>query len=86
MKRDGFDPMPVNLAFGSPVTLNQMLDVFREYFDGLQVNYEGPRKGDIRDSESDPTKLKSITGDFVPTSLRDGLFATFDWYKKKHGF
>jgi UDP-glucose 4-epimerase len=86
MKKDGFDPMPVNLAFGSPVTLNEMLDVFREYFDGLQVNYEGPRKGDIRDSESDPTKLNIITGDFVPTTLRDGLFATFDWYKKKHGF
>jgi nucleoside-diphosphate-sugar epimerase len=50
------------------------------------VNYEEPRKGDIRDSESDPAKLNSIIGDFKPTTLREGLLATFDWYKKKHGF
>ena len=86
MKSKESDPMPVNLAFGSPVTLNQMLDVFREYFSDLQVNYEEPRKGDIRDSESDPAKLNSIIGDFKPTTLRDGLLATFDWFKKKHGF
>lgn len=86
MKSEEFDPMPVNLAFGSPVTLNQMLDIFREYFSDLKVNYEEPRKGDIRDSESDPTKLQSIIGDFRPTTLRDGLLATFDWYKKRHGF
>jgi UDP-glucose 4-epimerase len=86
MKSEESDPMPVNLAFGSPVTLNQMLDVFREYFSDLKVNYEEPRKGDIRDSESDPAKLNSIIGDFKPTTLREGLLATFDWYKKKHGF
>lgn len=86
MKSDKYDPMPVNLAFGSPVTLNQMLDVFHDYFEDLRVVYEEPRKGDIRDSESDPTKLNTVIGDFKPTSLRDGLYATFDWYKKKYGF
>jgi len=61
-----------------------MLDVFREYFSDLKVNYEEPRKGDIRDSESDPANLNSIIGDFKPTTLREGLLATFDWYKKKY--
>jgi UDP-glucose 4-epimerase len=86
MKKDGFDPMPVNLAFGSPVTLNQMLDVFREYFMDFRVNYEDPRKGDIRDSESDPSKLNSVIGEFTPTTLRDGLFETFNWYRERYSF
>lgn len=86
MNSKSTDPMPVNLAFGKPVTLNEILMIFNEYFEDLEVIYEEPRKGDIRDSESDPAKLNSIIGDFKPTTLRDGLFATFDWYKKKHGF
>lgn len=86
MKSEKSDPMPVNLAFGNPVTLNQVLEIFKEYFNDLDVKYVDIRKGDIRDSESDPTKLRSLIGDFKPTSLREGLFATFDWYKKQYGF
>ena len=78
--------LPINLAFGNPVTLNQMLEIFREYFPDLTVKYDSIRHGDIRDSESDPTKLRSVIGDFQATSLKDGLLSTFDWYKAKYGF
>lgn len=80
------EPLPTNLAFGVPVTLNGMLDIFKEYFPRLEVKYSQSRKGDIRDSESNPKKLRNLIGQFEPTSLRDGLFATFEWYKAKFKF
>lgn len=86
MDKPEFEMLPVNLAFGTPVTLNMMLEIFREYFPELEVNYSETRKGDIRDSESDPKKLKSVVGELEPTKLREGLFRTFDWYKRKYNF
>lgn len=86
MAKSDFEMLPVNLAFGKPVTLNMMLEIFREYFPNLDVEYSSIRKGDIRDSESDPQKLKSLVGDFEPTDLRVGLHTTFDWYKRKFSF
>ena len=78
--------LPINLAFGNPVTLNEMVSIFKEFFPRLEVTYSDVRKGDIRDSESDPKKLMSYIGDFAPTSLREGLHFTFNWYKKRFGF
>lgn len=78
--------LPINLAFGNPVTLNEMVSIFKEFFPNLEVTYSDVRKGDIRDSESDPKKLMSYIGDFEPTSLREGLHLTFNWYKKRFGF
>ena len=66
--------------------MNEMLDIFKEYFPRLEVKYSPIRKGDIRDSESNPEKLRNLIGQFEPTSLRDGLFATFEWYKNRFGF
>lgn len=78
--------LPINLAFGNPVTLNEIVSIFKEFFPRLEVTYSDVRKGDIRDSESDPKKLMSYIGDFAPTSLREGLHFTFNWYKKRFGF
>jgi len=86
MKKTEVEMLPVNLAFGVPITLNTMLKIFTEYFPNLKVSYSGIRKGDIRDSQSDPKKLQESIGDFEPTKLRDGLFTTFDWFKNKFGF
>lgn len=86
MIKSKVEMLPINLAFGTPVTLNTMLELFREYFPNLKVNYSDIRKGDIRDSESDPSKLRESIGDYQATSLREGLIRTFDWYKQKFGF
>jgi UDP-glucose 4-epimerase len=78
---------PVNLAFGNPVTLNEIIGVFKSYFGGIKVEYKEIRKGDIRNSESNPETLSALHDNQIKkTPLEDGLVATFDWFKKQYSF
>jgi UDP-glucose 4-epimerase len=76
---------PVNLAFGNPVTLNEIISVFKSYFGGIKVEYKEIRKGDIRNSESNPKALSDLHNNQIKeTPLEKGLIATFDWYKEHY--
>ena len=76
---------PVNLAFGNPVTLNEIMRVFKAYFGEIKVEYKGIRKGDIRNSESNPEALSDLHDHQIKkTPLEDGLLATSDWYKEHY--
>jgi UDP-glucose 4-epimerase len=78
---------PVNLAFGNPVTLNEIIGVFKSYFGGIKVEYKEIRKGDIRNSESNPKALSDLHNNQIKeTPLEKGLIATFDWYKEHYFF
>ena len=78
---------PVNLAFGNPVTLNEIIGVFKSYFGGIKVEYKDIRKGDIRNSESNPETLSELHDNQIKkTPLEVGLVATFDWFKKQYSF
>jgi UDP-glucose 4-epimerase len=78
---------PVNLAFGNPVTLNEILEVFKSYFGGIKVEYKEIRKGDIRNSESNPVTLNNLHDSQIKkTPLEVGLVATFEWFKKRYSF
>ena len=77
---------PVNLAFGNPVTLNEILGVFKSYFGGIKVEYKQIRKGDIRNSESNPATLSNLHNNINKTPLEVGLVATFEWFKKHYSF
>jgi UDP-glucose 4-epimerase len=75
----------VNLAFGNPVTLNEIIGVFTSYFGGIKVEYKEIRKGDIRNSESNPKALSDLHNNQIKeTPLEKGLIATFDWYKEHY--
>jgi UDP-glucose 4-epimerase len=76
---------PVNLAFGNPVTLNEIIGVFKSHFGGIKVEYKEIRKGDIRNSESNPKALSDLHNNQIKeTPLEKGLIATFDWYKEHY--
>ena len=78
---------PVNLAFGNPVTLNEILGIFKSYFGGIKVEYKEIRKGDIRNSESNPATLNNLHDNRInKTSLDVGLVATFEWFKRQYTF
>lgn len=78
---------PINLAFGNPITLNQILDVFRAYFGTIEVEYKEVRNGDIRDSESDPKSLLSLhDSKLSQTTLESGLLKTFEWFKHRYNY
>lgn len=76
---------PTNLAFGRPISLNKILDIFIEYFGKLEIQYHGIRKGDVRDSESNPEQLYKLHEEKIDiTPLEVGLVRTFEWFKKNY--
>jgi len=77
-------PNPINLAFGSRITLNQCIDELRAKFPNLDVNYLSERAGDVKNSQNDPTLLNSIFPQIKPVKFSDALENTYQWFVE-HG-
>jgi UDP-glucose 4-epimerase len=77
-------PNPVNLAFGSRITLNQCIDELRVKFPKLNVDYAPERAGDVRNSQNDPTLLTSIFPQVKPMEFSQALEKTYEWFVE-HG-
>lgn len=77
-------PEPVNLAFGSPRSL---LEVLAEIEALLGVSVERhhvePRAGDVRHSDADSTRLTTLFPDILPVEFDQGLTATVDWFRSQ---
>ncbi len=57
--RRAVDPIPVNLAFGGGSTLLELADLLaKEIGTPVEVQHAEPRKGDIRHSSADATRLR----------------------------
>ena len=80
MKKEINHPSPINLAFGSRVTLNQAIDALRLKFPDLKVSYSQERSGDVRNSQNDPTLLKSIFHSITPIDFSEALEMTYQWF------
>ena len=75
-------PGPVNLAFGSRYTLLELIDLLgKELGRELVVEHTEPRAGDVRDSQADQTRLRSLFPDIEPVDLPTGLHHTVEWFK-----
>jgi len=73
-------PDPVNLAFGTRVSLLELVAELEDLLGhSLPVVHEDPRPGDVRDSQADRTRLEKLFPDVTPVLLRDGLRATASW-------
>jgi UDP-glucose 4-epimerase len=74
--------VPVNLAFGQPRTLLDVVAELGELLDtDLHVDHVAPRPGDIRHSDADSSRLYELFPSTVPTPFRDGLEATVEWFR-----
>ncbi len=72
----------MNIACGSRVSLNQLLEVLAGIIgvEDYQVEHGDPRPGDVRDSLADITKARNLIG-YEPTiQLEEGLRKTVDWF------
>ena len=76
------NPNPVNLAFGSRVSLLQLLEVLERIL-GTPIarQHLDSRPGDVRDSQADQTRLRALFPDVEPVDLEIGLRATVDWFR-----
>jgi UDP-glucose 4-epimerase len=73
---------PVNLAFGGRSTLLELIALLEDIVGHpLEREHEEPRAGDVRDSQADQTRLRSLFPDLEPVELPEGLRRTVDWFR-----
>ncbi len=74
-----------NIAFGERTTLNELFETIKGIAGSdLAPKYAPERPGDVRHSLADITKAKTLLQYHPAVSVRDGLKATFDWYRERH--
>lgn len=73
---------PVNLAFGGRSSLLEVLDLLEAILGGaIEREHVATRPGDVRDSQADQTRLRSLFPDVEPVALEDGLRRTVEWFR-----
>lgn len=74
-----------NIGGGSRVTVNEVLQIVQALAGRpLDVRYEPPQKGDMRDTYADTTRARADLG-FVPrVTLHQGLESEFRWLSTAH--
>ena len=79
-------PGPVNLAFGSRVSLLEVIgELERILGRRLDVEHQPARAGDVRDSQADTARLKELFPYAAQVDLSTGLQATVDWFLAMEG-
>jgi UDP-glucose 4-epimerase len=82
LRRRVVGPEPVNLAYGSRVSLLELIAMLEEILGHeLPRDHSEPRPGDVRDSQADRTRLEAMFPDVRPTPLKEGLRATVAWFQ-----
>jgi UDP-glucose 4-epimerase len=76
---------PLNLAFGSRVSLLELIALLEEVI-GHQLDrrHIESRAGDVRDSQADQTRLREMFSDAAAIPLADGLRSTVDWFRAQN--
>lgn len=73
-------PEPVNLAFGTNTSLNDLVDKLSEIAGrSVSVEYRDRRPGDVSHSQADNSTLQALFPNVVPVSLDAGLANTLRW-------
>jgi len=80
-------PDPVNLAFGTRVSLLELVAELTALL-GVDVRLEHrpPRLGDIPHSQADDDLLRSLFPDVEATPLAEGLTRTVEWFRSTSGY
>lgn len=82
VKAPGAAGQVVNVATGSRISLNTLFNMMRDVI-GARVDaaYGPMRHGDVKDSQADITRARTLLG-YVPlVSFEEGLKKTVDWYR-----
>src|SRR5712691_11099912 len=75
----------INVATNGRVSLNELLRIMNRIVGtNLQPIYKEPRQGDVRDSQADITKAKTLLGYTPIVPLEEGLRHTLEWCRSEH--
>jgi UDP-N-acetylglucosamine/UDP-N-acetylgalactosamine 4-epimerase len=74
-----------NIACGTRICLKDLYDRLVEYAAGKKINpvYKEARKGDVKHSEADIKKAKTILKYNPAYTIEEGLKLTVQWFKEK---
>ncbi|RPI51799.1 MAG: SDR family oxidoreductase [Acidobacteria bacterium] len=74
----------INVATESRISLNHLFNTMRSLVgSNLTVNYGPTRSGDVKDSQADITRARTILGYKPIVSFEDGLRQTLEWYRRE---
>ncbi len=74
--------VPVNLAYGSRVSLLDLVDRLAKLLDRpVEVRHEPARTGDVRDSQAADARLRALFPNVTPLPLDVGLDRTVAWFR-----
>src|ERR1700676_1993139 len=72
----------VNIGVGERFSLNQTVALLNKISGkNLEVKYDSPRDGDIRDSQADISQAREFLGYDPQVGFEEGLRRTFEWYR-----
>jgi len=73
---------PVNLAFGGRSSLLTLLAEMEQLLGHpIERTHVEPRAGDVRDSQADQSRLRSLFPGVAPVDLPTGLERTLEWFR-----
>jgi len=74
----------VNIAYGSSITLLELLDVLQQLAGTrLEPTWAAARAGDVRHSLADVSKATNVFGYRPRVGFAEGIRRTFDWYRSQ---
>ena len=77
-------PEPVNLAFGSNITLLEVIKEIEAILGrSVAVEHLPPRAGDVMHSQADNTLLRSLIAGIEPVEFSEGLRQTVEWSRSR---
>jgi nucleoside-diphosphate-sugar epimerase len=72
----------INVATGGRISLNQLFREMRDLIGAsVEPAYEETRAGDVRDSQADITKARTLLNYEPIVSFEEGLRRTVEWYR-----
>jgi UDP-glucose 4-epimerase len=72
----------INLAYGNRISLNQAINLLKQHFPDLEVNYTVDRPGDVKESQNSPELLRKIFPAVQPKVFDLALSETVTWLKE----
>jgi UDP-glucose 4-epimerase len=77
-------PEPVNLAFGSNITLLEVIKEIEAILGrSVAVDHLPPRAGDVMHSQADNSLLRSLIPGIEPVEFSEGLRQTVEWSRSR---
>ncbi|HKS46875.1 MAG TPA: NAD-dependent epimerase/dehydratase family protein [Amycolatopsis sp.] len=76
--------LPVNLAYGTPATVNEVVTALSELLGRRpEVRHRPPRPGDVKHSQAAPGALSALFPQIRPVTFPHGLLRTISWMESR---